>query len=244
MMQHTVTAFDDDLADLSQRIAMMGGLAERSLGDAISALSRNDSALAERVISGDREIDRLERELEENAILTLARRQPVARDLREVMAAIKISADLERIGDLAKNIAKRALVIDTRSLAKSVIYGLEHMSETTLKQLHDVLDSYGNHNTELALEVWERDAEIDAMYTSIFRELLTYMFEDPRSITSSTHLLFAAKNIERIGDHATNIAETIHFLVTGESLNDERPKGDTTPSLGIQAVANRSDDNT
>lgn len=228
MMKHTVSAFEDDLSALSQKIAAMGGLAEQALGNAIQALTRTDLELAKAVIDGDQAIDDMERDIEETAILILARRQPMATDLREVISTLRVASDLERIGDLAKNIAKRVVSIDEKTMKFSLVMGLETMTERAQLQLKNVLDAYGRRDVELALDVWTRDREIDAMYTSLFRELLTYMIEDPRLITSATHLLFGAKNIERIGDHATNIAETIHYVVTGTTLDENRPKSDTS----------------
>ena len=228
MADHTSTAFDEDLRELSSRLAEMGGLAERLVADSIRALVKRDTDLAQRVIAADVQIDLLLREIEEKAVLTIARRQPMAVDLREVVAALRISNDLERVGDLAKNTAKRVLALDGEYNAPRLLRGVEHMSEMVLAQLKEVLDAYGARDEKRALQVWRRDGEVDAMYTSLFRELLTYMMEDPRHITLCTHLLFCAKNIERIGDHATNIAETIYYLVVGEPLTDERPKSDTT----------------
>lgn len=234
-MKHTVTIFEDELRSLSQSIATMGGMAERNLSDSIQALVRSDRKLAQAVIDTDKEIDVQEHLIEESAVLMIAKRQPMARDLREIMAAIRISGDLERIGDLSKNTAKRVIAITPMAMPQSLILGLESMSERALLQLKDVLDAYGRRDTDLAVQVWNRDQEIDAMYTSVFRELLTYMIEDPRLITGCTHLLFGAKNIERIGDHATNIAETIHYFVSGESLGDDRPKGDGSTSGALSA---------
>ncbi len=228
MPDHTSTAFDDDLRELSSRLAEMGGLAERLLADSVRALVKRDTDLAQRVIASDVQIDLLLREIEEKAVLTIARRQPMAVDLREIVAALRISNDLERVGDLAKNTAKRVLALDGEYQAPRLLRGVEHMSEMVLAQLKEVLDAYGARDDKRAVAVWKRDGEVDAMYTSLFRELLTYMMEDPRHITLCTHLLFCAKNIERIGDHATNIAETIYYLVVGEPLADERPKSDTT----------------
>jgi len=228
MADHTSTAFDEDLRELSSRLAEMGGQAERLVADSVRALVKRDTDLAQRVIASDVQIDLLLREIEEKAVLTIARRQPMAVDLREVVAALRISNDLERVGDLAKNTAKRVLALDGEYNAPRLLRGVEHMSEMVLAQLKEVLDAYGARDEKRALQVWRRDGEVDAMYTSLFRELLTYMMEDPRHITLCTHLLFCAKNIERIGDHATNIAETIYYLVVGEPLTDERPKSDTT----------------
>jgi len=233
MSEHTIKAFDADLQELSRMIAEMGGLAERLIGDAIDALNRHDSTLAESVIAQDAKIDLLQREIEEKAILTIARRQPMAIDLRDVVGALRVSNDLERIGDLAKNIAKRVTVLDTDLNLQTVMRGVEHMSELVLTQIKDVLDSYAHRDVAKALEVWRGDEEVDAVNNSLFRELLTYMMEDPRNISVCIHLLFCAKNIERMGDHATNIAETIYYMVEGRALPDERPKGDLTSSTSV-----------
>src|SRR5829696_8320747 len=187
-----------------------------------------DTALAMRVVAADIATDQLQREIEEKAILTIARRQPMAVDLREIVAALRLANDLERIGDLAKNIAKRVVALNGDFPPQKLIRGVEHIADLVLEQLKDVLDSYAQRDLAKALAVWNGDDKIDAMYTSLFRELLTYMMEDPRNITFCTHLLFCAKNIERMGDHATNIAETVCYMVEGKPLADERPKGDTT----------------
>jgi phosphate transport system protein len=204
----------------------MGGISEKMLVDALVALVRHDKPLAQAVIALDPRLDVLHREVEENAILTIARRQPLAVDLRETISAIRIAGDVERIGDLAKNIAKRALAIGDDFQPQKIVVGLQHMNDLVLGQLKDVLDAYAQKDTAKALDVWKRDGAIDALYTSLFRELLTYMMEDPRNISFCTHLLFCAKNIERIGDHTTNIAETVHYLVTAETLAIDRPKND------------------
>ncbi len=226
--EHIVTSYEEELESLKNDIARMGGLAEKLLGQSIDALERRDPNLAEATITSDRFIDKLERDIEEQAILMIARRQPMALDLRQIMTAIRISSDLERIGDLGKNIAKRALAVANENHPKPLITGLKHMGELALAQLKDVLDAYSGRDADKALKVWRCDEEIDAMYNSLFRELLTYMMEDPRNIGLCTHLLFGAKNIERIGDHATNIAETVYYLVHGAEIQDERPKGDVT----------------
>ncbi len=231
--EHIVTSYKEELAALDNKIATMGGLAEQLLGQAIDALERRDPKLAETTIHNDERIDGLERDVEEQAIVMIARRQPMALDLRQIMTAIRVSSDLERIGDLGKNIAKRALAIAGESRPKPLMLGLKHMGELSLQQLKDVLDAYIARDADKAMRVWYRDEEIDAMYNSIFRELLTYMMEDPRNIGLCTHLLFGAKNIERIGDHATNIAETVHYLVHGTSIEDERPKGDMTSTTTV-----------
>jgi phosphate transport system protein len=228
MNDHTVKAFDVELQMLDKKIAQMGGLAEKLLAQGFDALSRRDPQMAEAAVASDRAIDAIEREVQEQAVLLIARRQPVARDLRQVMTVLKITGDLERIGDLAKNIAKRATAISGEAHPKSLMVGLRHMTELALSQLKDVLDSYIERDAEKAMEVWRNDEKIDAMYNSLFRELLTYMMEDPRNIGLCTHLLFGAKNIERIGDHTTNIAENIYYLVHGRTLAEDRPKGTDT----------------
>ncbi len=228
MHTHIVSAFDADLQNLTRRIAEMGGLAEKAVGDAISALARRDMDLARQVVSADQRIDALQREIEDAAILVIAKRQPVAVDLRQVVGALRVANDLERIGDMAKNVAKRVLVINGAVPAAKLILGVENLSKLALEQLENVLDAYAGRDSAKALEVRSSDGSIDAVYTSIFRELLTYMMEDPRNITACTHLLFTAKNLERIGDHATNIAETIVYVATGEVVRDDRPKSDET----------------
>jgi phosphate transport system protein len=233
MSSHIVTAFENELRDINRKVAEMGGLAEKSVVDSIDALIKRDTILAQRVIAGDVRIDQLQREIEEDAITLIAKRQPLAVDLREVVSAIRICNDLERVGDLAKNTAKRVLALKGEYQAPALLRGVEHMSEIVLEQLKEVLDAFGARDEQRAMAVWKRDGEVDDLYTSLFRELLTYMMEDPRQITMCTHLLFAAKNVERIGDHATNIAETIHYLVVGEQLTDERPKSDTSSLTSV-----------
>ena len=238
MTDHTVKGFDTDLDSLRSNIAEMGGIAEKMLSDAVTALVRRDTPLAQSVIGSDARLDTLQREVEERAIVTIARRQPLAIDLREIVSALRISGDLERIGDLAKNIAKRVMAIADGFQSQKIVLGVQNISDLVMEQLKDILDAYAQHDQEQALDVWHRDGQIDALYTSLFRELLTYMMEDPRNITFCAHLLFCAKNIERIGDHTTNIAETIHYLVTGQSLTAERPKDDrTTNAPPVEAVS-------
>jgi phosphate transport system protein len=226
MSEHISKAYDKELEALRSTVSEMGGLCERMLADATVALVREDAKRAQAVIALDPRLDDLQRKIEETALLTLMRRQPVAVDLREVMASIRIANDLERIGDLAKNIAKRSLKVQGHMQAGRALSGVEALSKLAQGQLKDVLDAYGSQNDAAAVDVWTRDGSIDALENSLFRELLTYMMEDPRSITFCTHLLFCAKNIERLGDHTTNIAETVHYLVTGRALPTERPKGD------------------
>jgi len=233
MMEHTLKAFDADLQELARMIAEMGGLAERQIGDALDALNRRDTLLAQDVIAADARVDSLQHQIEEKAILTIARRQPMAVDLRDLVGALRVSNDLERIGDLAKNIAKRVEVMDGELSLQKVMRGIEHMTELVLTQIKEVLDAYARRDVAKAMQVWRADEEVDAVNNSLFRELLTYMMEDPRNISLCTHLLFCAKNIERMGDHATNIAETIYYMVEGYILPDERPKGDHTSTTNI-----------
>lgn len=228
MPQHIVKSYEEELSLLDTKISRMGGLAEHNLAQAFDALQRRDARQAELVIVADHAIDALERDVEEQVIEIIARRQPMANDLRHVIGALRITSDLERIGDLAKNIGKRAAAIAEVSHPKPVISGLSQMAELALRQLKMVLDAYAERDAELALKVWRDDQKIDATYNSLFRELLTYMMEDPRNIGLSTHLLFGAKNLERVGDHTTNIAETVFYLVRGEAISDDRPKGEDT----------------
>lgn len=226
MNDHIVRSYDRDLETLGVRIAEMGGIAEQMLSDAMDALSALDVDAAKKVVASDRRLDILQREIEEGAITTILRRQPMAIDLRECVAAIRISGDLERVGDLAKNIAKRTVKIAGAGRMPRAIIGLKSMHEYAAQQLKDVLDAYSSRNADAARDVWTRDAELDALEDSVFRDLLTFMMEDPRNITFCTHLLFCSKNIERIGDHTTNIAETVIYVATGEAPALERPKGE------------------
>ena len=225
MSEHTVASYDKELGQLGRNIAEMGGLAEKMISDAMDALLGMDVELARAVVATDQRLDMLQRQVEELAILTIARRQPMAVDLREIVAAIRVSGDLERVGDLAKNIAKRTLKLAVEPRIPRAAIGLKHMGETAQLQLKNVLDAYASRDIDKARDVWEHDAELDAMEDSVFRDLLTYMMEDPRNISFCIHLMFCAKNIERIGDHATNIAETVYYAVTGTVLTDERPRG-------------------
>jgi phosphate transport system protein len=227
-----VKSYDEDLSQLKTMLAQMGGLVEQQLDDAIDALTRRDTALADRVIQHDERVDVLEHQIEEKAILTIARRQPVARDLREIMVAIRVASDLERIGDLAKNTAKRTHAMSDQ-LPRKLMAGVTRMGRLAQVELKNILDAYSRTDAEMAMEVWRSDEELDALYNSIFRELLTYMMEDPRNISLCTHLLFGAKNMERIGDHATNIAENIYYLVQGKPLSEERPKKDVTSAMRV-----------
>lgn len=225
MTEHTVKAYDKELESIGLKIAEMGGIAEKMLIDAMEVLAAPDTGRSARVIDADTKLDQLQRDIEEITVQTIARRQPVAGDLRELISAIHTASDLERVGDLAKNIAKRAgKVVGGVQLPRATV-GLRHMADLAALQLKSILDAYAARDAAGAKAVWLRDAELDALEDSVFRDLLTFMMEDPRNITYCTHLLFCSKNIERIGDHATNIAETIHYIVTGDNLPIERPKG-------------------
>ncbi|MEM6932663.1 MAG: phosphate signaling complex protein PhoU [Pseudomonadota bacterium] len=225
MNPHIVTSFDDELKEISARISEMGGLAEEQMSRALEAVSTRNSQMASEVIANDDRIDAMEVKLEEMTIQTLALRQPMASDLREIVAALKVASALERIGDLSKNIAKRARYLNENQPLK-ISSSIVRMGKQTQTLLAEVLDAYTVKDTALAVSVWNRDVEIDEMYNSIFRELITYMMEDSRTIGLCSQLLFVAKNLERIGDHATFIAEMIYFVAEGQPLGDDRPKGD------------------
>jgi phosphate transport system protein len=225
MSEHTVKAYDAELDLIGAKIAEMGGIAEKMLSDAMDALANLDVALAQKVLGSDPRLDGLQREIEEQAVRTIARRQPMAVDLRELVASIHIAGDLERAGDLAKNIAKRAIKVADDARVPRAIIGLKHMAEIASLQLKEVLDAYAQRDIERAKAVWSRDAELDALEDAVFRDLLTFMMEDPRNISFCAHLLFCGKNLERVGDHATNIAENVHFMVSGAPLPVNRPKG-------------------
>ena len=215
---------DDEMESLSAQIAQMGGLTEEQVANALNAISRRDSALAKKTIERDGQVNLLQQEVDAAAVQSLALREPMGRDLREIMATIKIASDLERIGDLAKNVAKRALVLNQQE-PMGLTKGLVRMGRQSLVQLKDVLDAYVSRDVSAAMEVWSQDDDIDELYNSLLREFLTYMMEDPRTIGLCTHLLFIAKNLERIGDHATKIAEIIYFVQEGHHLAGNRPKG-------------------
>jgi phosphate transport system protein len=227
-IDHTAKAFDADLQEITRKVAEMGGLAERQITDAVEALVGRDLEKGEQVIAMDPLIDAMQREIEEKAILTIARRQPMAVDLREVVGAMRVCNDLERIGDHAKHIGKRVVALDGDFYPQKLIRGVEHMAELVSEQLKQVLDAYAGRDLATALAVWKGDEEVDSMCTSLFRELFTYMMEDPRNITFCMHLMFCAKDIERMGDHATNIAETVYYMIEGRPITDQRPKGDPT----------------
>jgi phosphate transport system protein len=225
--EHIIKVYDEELDQLNNTIAQMGGLAEIQLENAIAAVVTRDAELGVRTVAGDQRIDELEQEVLNQVVRLLALRQPMARDLRNIVAALKISSDIERIADYAANVAKRTQALIVSPVVQPMV-AIPRMGALAQSLIKDVLDSFTERDTDKALAVWRRDEELDDMYAALFRELLTYMMEDPRNITPCTHLLFIAKNIERIGDHATNIAETVHFLVEGGQFLENRPKGDTT----------------
>ncbi len=237
MTEHSVRTFEAELKSLDSQVAHMGGLAEHALGQAIDALYTRNPDLAEVTLENDKAVDQLERAVDEHAVSIIARRQPVASDLRQIVTAIRIAGDLERIGDLAKNIAKRAIAVAGEPHPKQVLTGFLHIGEAAMRQLKNVLDAYSQRDAGAALAVWQRDQEIDAMYNSLYTELLEAMMEEPQKAGLYAHLLFSAKNLERIGDHATNIAETIYYCIEGKVLGEERPKSDLTSQTLVLSQA-------
>jgi len=231
-MDHTVRAYDEELDAITAELSRMGGLAEAEVAESIRAIVRRDLGLAEAVIGRDARLDALEVEIERKAIRLIALRQPVADDLRRTVAAMKIATNLERCGDLAKNIAKRAMVIAEADPITPLSASIERMGDLVVGRLKDVLDALASREVDRAVGVWMADHEVDEHYDAIFRELLTYMMGDPRTITACAHLLFVAKNLERIGDHATNIAEIVHYEITGVELAEPRPKSDALERSG------------
>lgn len=229
MSDHIVSAFSGELEGLSADLLRMGGLTEAMITDACTAVTTSNKTLARAVVEQDKAVDALEADIEKRITRLLALRQPLASDLRAVLAAFKVSSDLERIGDLSKNIARRTLDLDPAESIES-LKGVPRMGRAVSLQLQAVLDAYSKNDPEQATRVWAADDDIDQHYNSLFRETLTYMMEDPRTISAGAHLMFIAKNLERIGDHCTNIAEVIFYQVTGEYMPaDERPK---TPLIG------------
>ncbi|MSO69678.1 MAG: phosphate signaling complex protein PhoU [Alphaproteobacteria bacterium] len=233
MTDHIVKSYDEELNRMTGVIAQMGGLVEQQISASVAALVRRDTERAAEIVAIDRRIDMLEDEVEQLALRLLALRNPVAFDLRRVTTALKIASDLERMGDYAANVAKRTI---TLSKLEPIRLSLQvpRIAELVQGMVKDVLDAYVDRDVEKALSVWGRDEDVDAVYNSLFRELLTYMMEDPRHITPCTHMLFIAKNLERIGDHATNVAEQVNFLVRGKTVEEERPKGDMTAFSAVQ----------
>jgi len=226
MQPHTIASYDADLKELDALVSEMADDAVSALEGAAKALAAGNVALAQKVIAADAEMDRLQHSIEAKAVSTIATRQPVAIDLRQIISTIRIANDLERIGDLAKNVAKRVIAMGEQPTSIKVASSLAPLAARAGEQLQNVTAAYRNRDDAMALEVWRSDGAIDTLHTSLFRELLTYMMEDPRSIGVCAHLLFCAKNLERIGDHATNIAETTHYLITGDMLATDRPKAD------------------
>ena len=233
MTDHIVKSYDQELKRLSAMLTDMGGIVESQVALACRAVVDKDAEAARKTIEADPRVDALEREVEQFTIRLLALRQPMAQDLRQIFASLKITGDLERIGDYAANVAKRSLVLANHPLPYSLT-GLAHMGRLVQENLKLIIDAIGENDAEKALVVWRSDAAIDEIYDALFRELITYMMEDPRNITPCTHLLFIAKNLERVGDHATNIAELIHYSVTGTPLTDQRPKGDNSASASFK----------
>jgi len=225
--EHIVKSYEIELNRLRGLIADMGGMVEHQVADACDAVVNRNTEAATQAVAQDPKVDEAEREIEQFVIRLLALRQPVAGDLRQIVSSLKITSDLERIGDYAANVAKRSVVLQQFTLPYTLT-GLGHMSRLVQENLKRVIDAAGVGDADEALEVWRADEPIDQIYNALFRELITYMMEDPRNITPCTHLLFIAKNLERIGDHATNIAETVYYAVTGQPLLGARPKGDTS----------------
>lgn len=230
---HIVKSFDEELEDVRNTIVEMGGLAESQLEAAVRSLTERNTELALKTIDADKAVDNLEQEVDNKAIRVLALRNPVADDLRLVISALKIASILERVADYAANISKRVIALNT-SPSLAPISSIPRMGDMVRRMIDDTLKAYAVGDPDLAYDVWKRDQEVDQLYNSMFRELLTFMMEDPRSITSCTHLIFMAKNIERIGDHMTNIAEIIIYQVTGEMPTEPRPKGDKTSVTMIE----------
>ncbi|TKT75337.1 phosphate signaling complex protein PhoU [Aquamicrobium sp. LC103] len=228
MGEHIVSSFDDELKQIDRLIRDMAERASAMVSSATRSLLGSDAALAQRVISDDALMDASQRELDERAITLIAKRQPMAQDLRAVVAAIRMAADLERIGDLAKNIAKRVGAVGEAGAPRGLSHSIDAMAQMVIAQIEAVIEYYVARNAEALVELRADDEKIDIQYTAVFRELLTYMMEDPRNITPCTHLLFCAKNLERIGDHVTNIAENAYYVVTGAQLPLNRPKLDET----------------
>ena len=219
--EHIVSSYNDELVALAQLIAEMGGQVEVAIENGTKSLLKLDRELADVTIIADQRIDDMQRRIDETAVSMIARRQPMASDLRSIVTAIHVASDLERVGDMAKQLARRSLKLEGMTLQPTFYNGVKNMTALVMRQIKDALDAYSSRNAAAAIEVCNRDDEVDAMHTSLFRELLTYMMEDPRNITACTHLLFCAKSLERIGDHATNIAERAYYLQTGKQLTSD-----------------------
>ncbi|WP_336294507.1 phosphate signaling complex protein PhoU [Bartonella sp. CB169] len=232
-LNHTVRSYDAELKYLKARITEMGCHAEKMIERSVASIVCSDLQLATKVIADDLVLDETERDIDEKAITIICKRQPMAVDLREIVGAIRISSNLERIGDMAKNIAKRTVIISKTRQSAAFYHGFEKITALAINQLKEVLNAYTDRLLDSVDAVRERDGEIDALYTSLFRELLTYMMEDTDNITVCTHLLFCLKNIERIGDHVTNIAEMLHYIITGYHMSSDRPRDDLTYKVGV-----------
>ena len=233
MTDHIVKSYDQELKRLRGLIIEMGGMVESQVALACRAVVDRDAEAATRAVETDPGVDAIEREVEQFVIRLLALRQPMAQDLRQIVASLKITGALERIGDYAANVAKRSLVLNQFNLPYALT-GLAHMGSLVQENLKLIIAAVGEGDAEKALQVWRSDAAIDDIYNALFRELITYMMEDPRNITPCTHLLFIAKNLERVGDHATNIAELVFYAVRGQPLTDARPKGDNSASAVVR----------
>ena len=231
-----VEGFESELQELARITAEMGGLAENQIAEAIECLTRRDIERARRLVEADGRIDLMHRAVQERAVECIGRLHPVASDLRHVVGILRIANELERIGDLAKNISKRIIAIKGEEMPRRPILGVEHMATLMLTQLHDVLDSYVRRDVRSAIEIWTRDQDVDRLCTSLFREILIRMRERPATIAASVHLLFCIKNLERMGDHTTNIAESIHYMFTGDSLSSDRPKADGSSALTFASI--------
>jgi phosphate transport system protein len=232
--EHIVRSYDEELNHLQNMIAEMGGLAEMQLARAINALVKYDSDSATEIVDKDRRIDSLESNIDAFAVRLIAKRQPMASDLRTIITGLKISSNLERIGDYAKNIAKRTVTIAAAPELRGPIGTIARMAALVQEMIKSALDAYIAHDADKADDVCKRDQEVDQIHSGLFRELLTYMMEDPRNITACTHLLFIAKNVERIGDHVTNVAEQVHYMVHGEMPLDERKKNDLSSFTQVE----------
>jgi phosphate transport system protein len=224
-MAHIVASFDEDLVQVQAKISEMGGISEELLSKALESVRTRDADLARYVIERDKALDAMELALEEQAVRIIALRQPMANDLRVLIAAMKIASTLERVGDLSKNIAKRAIPLSAEQPVK-ITASIHRMGRQTLAQLSAGLNAHAARDVDLALQIWNQDVEIDEMYNAIFREVVTYMVEDSRLIGVGAQLMFIAKNLERIGDHTTQIAEMVYYIVRGRPLGDDRPKGE------------------
>jgi phosphate transport system protein len=235
-MPHTVKSYEEELRALEATILRMGGMAEGQLSAAIEAFAKRDAELAQRTAAADKQIDKIDHDIAEQTTRLLALRQPMASDLRQVIGALKLAGEIERIGDYAKNIAKHSLVVNRLPAPRATTL-IQRMGVLVQEMIKEVLDAYSGKKPEQAIAVWKRDGDVDELYNTQFRAILTYMLEDSRTITACTHLLFIAKNIERIGDHATNMAETIHFMLTGKRLDDERPRGEDAATIELPGSA-------